>query len=71
VLDYPSNPRQRPTVVEKTVWAFDDMQQRRSLLSQHALLITEEGPLGVIGREVVAEIICHHFGLLRYEFQVL
>jgi hypothetical protein len=33
-------------------------------------VITEEGALGVASREDVAEIIRHHFDLLRYEFQV-
>jgi hypothetical protein len=63
-------PHLRPRVVEKTTWAPDEVQQRRQLLTQHALVITEEGALGVASREDVAEIIGHHFDLLRYEFQV-
>jgi hypothetical protein len=33
--------------------------------------ITEEGPLGVASREEISEIVCHHFGLLRYELRIL
>jgi hypothetical protein len=34
------NPSQRPRVAEKIVWAPEEIQQRRGLLAQHALLIT-------------------------------
>jgi hypothetical protein len=40
------------------------------VLSKHALLVTKEGPLGVVSREEVVDIICHHFSLLRYEFHI-
>jgi hypothetical protein len=41
----PSHPRLRPRVVEKMTWAPDEIQQRRQLLTHHALLIIEEGAL--------------------------
>jgi hypothetical protein len=40
-------------VVEKIIWAPDEIQQRRHLLSKHALRVTEEGPLGVASCEEV------------------
>jgi hypothetical protein len=70
VADFPDNPRRHPQIVEKLAWASDEVQQRRELLTHHALLVTEEGPLGVASREEVAEIIGHHFDLLRYEYHV-
>jgi hypothetical protein len=70
IVDFPGNPRQRLRVVEKIVWAPDEIQQRRDMLSKHALLVTEEGPLGVVSREEVAEIICNNFSLRRYEFYI-
>jgi hypothetical protein len=70
VVEFPGHPRLRPRVIEKTVWAPDEIQQRREMLTQHALLISEEGVLGVASREDVAEIIGHHFDLMRYEFHV-
>jgi hypothetical protein len=70
VVEFPGHPRLRPRVVEKTVWAPDEIQQRREMLTQHALFISEEGVLGVASREDVAEIIGHHFDLMRYEFHV-
>jgi hypothetical protein len=53
------------------VWAPDEIQQRRSMLLHHALIVTEEGPRGVASKEEVADIIEHNFGLLRYEFNVI
>jgi hypothetical protein len=34
-------------VVEKAAWAPDEVQQRHHMLTQHALLVTKEGVLGV------------------------
>jgi hypothetical protein len=68
VAYFPGYTHLKPKVVEKTAWAPDEVQQRRQLLTRHALLITEVGALGVTSREDVAEIIGHHFDLLRYEF---
>jgi hypothetical protein len=45
VAYFPGHPRLRPRVVEKMTWAPDEIQQRRQLLTHHALLITEEGAL--------------------------
>lgn len=70
VVDYPGNPRSCPRIVEKIAWTTKEMQQRRDMLTHHALLVTEEGPLGVASKEEVVEIIRHHFGLRRYECHV-
>jgi hypothetical protein len=70
VTDFPGNPWRHPRVVEKLVRASDEIQQCREMLTHHAMLVTEEGPLGVASHEEVAEIIGHHFDLLRYEFHV-
>jgi hypothetical protein len=70
IVDFPGNPRLRPRAVAKLVWASDEIQQRCKMLIHHALLITEESSLGVASKEEVANIITHHFELLRYEFHV-
>jgi hypothetical protein len=70
IVDFPDNPRQRLRVTVKMAWAPEEVQQKREMLTQHALLITEEDPLGVASREEVAEIISHNFGLPGYEFHI-
>jgi hypothetical protein len=71
VTDFPGNPRQRLKFVEQFAWAPDEIQERRSMLMHHAVIVTEEGPRGVASKEDVVDIIEHHFGLLRYEFNVI
>jgi hypothetical protein len=71
VTDFPGNPRQRPRMVERFAWAPDEIQERRTMLTHHAVVVTEEGPRGVASKEEVVDIIEHHFGLLRYEFNVI
>jgi hypothetical protein len=48
----------------------DEIQQRRQMLTHHALLISEEGAQGVASHEDVAEIIGYNLDLLRYEYHV-
>lgn len=52
-VNYPGNPRFRPLHAFKIAYTTDDMEERRQMLSDLALLITEEGPLGVLLRDEV------------------
>jgi hypothetical protein len=38
------------------------------MLSLHAIVITEEGPLGVQFQEEVNDLISHHFGIHKHFF---
>lgn len=40
------------------------------MLTEHAVVITDEGPLEVRSREEVKEIILHHFGISKHAFYV-
>jgi hypothetical protein len=61
-------PRFRPRAVHKMVRATEEMEQRRHMLSLHAIVITEEGPLGVQFQEEVNDLISHHFGIHKHFF---
>jgi hypothetical protein len=50
VMDFPGNPRKRPRFATRMAWAPDEVQHRREMLFHHALLISDEGPLGVASR---------------------
>ncbi|GJM84575.1 hypothetical protein PR202_ga00258 [Eleusine coracana subsp. coracana] len=50
VLHYPGNPRQRPRFTFTMAATSDEMERRRDLLTNRAILVTEEGPLGVASR---------------------
>jgi hypothetical protein len=65
VVNYPRNPRFRPRFTFKIVETSEEMGQRGSMLSNHAVVITDEGPLGVRSKEGVKEIILHHFGISK------
>jgi hypothetical protein len=46
------------------------MEQRRMLLTNHALVISDEGPLAVQSKEEVNNLIMHHFGIRKHELYV-
>jgi hypothetical protein len=69
-VNYPSNPRFRPPEAFKFVATSEDMEQRRFLLTNHALVITQEGPMGVQSREEVKTLIMHYFGIRKHELYV-
>jgi hypothetical protein len=67
VVNYPTNPRFRPRVVFRSVETSEEMEQRQGMLSNHALVITEEGPMGIQSREEVKDVIWHQFGIRKHE----
>jgi hypothetical protein len=46
------------------------MEQRRVLLSNHALVISDEGLLAVLSKEEVKNLIMHHLGIRKHELYV-
>jgi hypothetical protein len=48
----------------------EEMDQREKLLSAWAIIIIEDGALGVQSREEVKDIIQHHLGISKHNFYV-
>jgi hypothetical protein len=69
-VNYSRNPRFRPRIVFKIDNIFKEMEQRRVLLTNHALVIFDEGPLAVQSKEEVRNLIMHHFGIRKHELYV-
>jgi hypothetical protein len=56
VVNYPSNPHFRPRAMVKKDDTSADMEQRCLMLTNRALVVTEERSLGVQSRDEVKEI---------------
>jgi hypothetical protein len=69
-VNYPSNPRFQPRSDFKKSEITQDMDDRCRILNNRAVVITEEGPMGVRSREEVKDIIQYHFGISKLEFLV-
>jgi hypothetical protein len=69
-LNYPKNPCFRPRLAFKMKGTSQEMEQKRQFLTAHAMVITEEGPMGVRSRDEVNDIIWHHFGIPKHEFYI-
>jgi hypothetical protein len=48
----------------------EEIEQKRRLLANHAVLITDEGPMRIKSREEVKDVISHHFGIRKHVFYV-
>jgi hypothetical protein len=70
VINYLGNPCFHPHHAFKMAGTIEEMEQRRQLLTDHAIVISDEGPLGVRSREEVKDIILHHFGIRKHDFFV-
>lgn len=70
IIDYPGNPLYRPRVEFKMAQITGPMQERQEMLQERALLVTEEGPVGLTSRRELVDVIQHYFGISRYELQV-
>lgn len=69
-VNFPVNPRFRPRLAWKIAETTKEMEDRKDLLVNNALLILDEGLVGAQSPREVAEIITHRFGIRRYLFQV-
>jgi hypothetical protein len=70
-VNYPGDPRFRPRCAYKMATISSEMEQHCQHLSDHAIVITEEGPMGVRSREEVKDIIQHHLGIRKLQFSVV
>jgi hypothetical protein len=50
-INYPSNPRFRSSVAFKSTLTSDAMEERKTMLESHALIVKEEGALGLASCE--------------------
>jgi hypothetical protein len=69
-VNYPGNPRFRPRAVHKIADSSEEMHQKEQAMADHAVVISDEGPMEVRSREEVKEIIFQHFGIRKHEFSV-
>lgn len=50
---------------------IEDMEKSEELLTNNALVVTECGALGLGSKDELKDVIFHHFGFRKHEFQVL
>jgi hypothetical protein len=70
-VNYPGNPRFRLQCAFKMAPTSEEMERRREMLTTHAVVITDEGPMAVHSREEVKNIILHHFGIRKHEYSTV
>jgi hypothetical protein len=56
-VNYPSNPRFSPRCAHRLTTTSVEMDRRHQLLSDHAVMITDDGPMKMVSREEVNKII--------------
>jgi hypothetical protein len=69
-VNYPENLCFLPRLAFKMKDTSQEMEQKRQILTAHAVVITEEGHVGVRSRDEVKDIIWHHFGICKNEFYI-
>jgi hypothetical protein len=70
-INYPGNPCFCPACAFKLTATTQDMEMNHRYLTDHAIVITEEGPMGVCSCEEVKDIMQHHFGIRKHEFSTV
>jgi hypothetical protein len=69
-INYPGNPRFRSQCAFKSASSSKGMEGHRRMLANHALFISDDGPMGVCAREEVKDLIQKLFGISKHEFSV-
>lgn len=69
-INYLGNPRFRPRCAWKIAATSSDMEDRKSMLTNQAVLLVDEGMVAVQSNRELADIIQHHFSIYKHEFQV-
>lgn len=69
-IEYPGNPSMRPPIARKMVLMTQEMEKREDLLAANALVVTEASPLGLGSKDELKDVIFHHFGIRKHEFNV-
>jgi hypothetical protein len=70
VVNYLSNPRFRSRCAHGLTTTSVEMDHWHQLLSDHAVMISDDGPMKTVSREEVKEIIFQHFGIHKGDFYV-
>jgi hypothetical protein len=66
-INFPGNLRFWPRVAFKMAATSSEMEDMKKLLSRFALLVKEEGPLGLSSAEELREVIHHQFSIRKHE----
>jgi hypothetical protein len=69
-INFPGNPWFWPRVAFKMAPTSLDMDDRKRMLTNDALLVKEEGSLSVRSCDELRDIIFHHFGIRKHEVYV-
>jgi hypothetical protein len=69
-VNYLGNPRFCPSHAFKLAETSEEMERRKEMLSAHAIIITDDGPLTVNSKEEVKDIILLHFGIRKHEYYI-
>jgi hypothetical protein len=68
VVNFPRNPRFWSRMAFKMAHMTKEMEDRKYLLTHHAVVIKDEGSLGVRSCEEMKDLIFHQFGIRKHEF---
>jgi hypothetical protein len=66
-INFPGNPRFRPRVAFKVAASSKEMDDRQHLLANYALIVKEEGSLGLRSSEELKDLILYHFDICKHE----
>jgi hypothetical protein len=67
-INFPSNPRFHPRVAFKMAPTDPDMEERRIMLTNYAVVVKEQGLVGLRSCDELKDCISHHFGIRKHEF---
>jgi hypothetical protein len=67
-INFLGNPRFKPRAAFKTMQTSEEMEDRRRLFTNHALVV--KGALGLRSPEELKGLILHHFGIRKHEFYI-
>jgi hypothetical protein len=67
-INYPGNPKFRSSCAFKMAPTSEEMENKRTMLSSHAVVITDDGPMAVHSRGEVKDIILNHFCIRKHEY---
>jgi hypothetical protein len=69
-INFPGNLRFWSNASFMCLATTKEMDDREDLLSHHALVVTEHGPLGLRSVEELKDLLSHHFDLRKHEIYV-
>jgi hypothetical protein len=67
-INFPGNPRFHPRVAFKMAPTNPDMEERKIMLTNYAVVVKELGSVGLRSCDEMKDCISHHFGIHKHEF---